>query len=454
MNEWMTILDLIAIHAALLTIVSIYPHKRSLRRPTPFLAGALALNVALYILFSFYGVNTFYTNALVYPALAILYGVLFLDANPFCCVVCVLLISSTEIQLVAIINNGAIALFHVTSTVWTTLNTRLFPRLFLVAVYAFVRRFAVRSRERLPTAYWMSICLNFAISLCWSMLFMAERLNFDYAELVTVAFSAAFLVSGLLLYFFFFETTRQHEENIRLQLLNQRMEQNALTLREANTTYQTLRVMRHDMLNHISVMDGMLRQGQFDELKSYFRSVLKRDQPLLDFLDCGRPAINALLNLKIGYARELGISVAARAIIPPELEILDVDLCALLGNILDNATEAAQKVPDALIRMDIQPQKQYLCIKVENSADKNVLAGNPDLHTSKPEPAYHGLGLKIIRSVVEKYDGVLDIGMGASYFTVKALLTAGTAGKGPTEESPSKEGREAGKTARTNRIEP
>ena len=85
------------------------------------------------------------------------------------------------------------------------------------------------------------------------------------------------------------------------------------------------------------------------------------------------------------------------------------DLCNLLGNILDNAIEGTQNVVEGkFVEVVIRSDDFKLNICVSNSIQHYVLEFNKDLKTSKAARELHGLGIKTIRSLAEKYNGNAD----------------------------------------------
>ena len=119
----------------------------------------------------------------------------------------------------------------------------------------------------------------------------------------------------------------------------------------------------------------------------------------------------------------LGIAFRVSALLPESLSIDEGDLCGFLFNLLDNALEAAAKVPHGEIICSLQIRQQYLAIRCENIYDGTVhtdSAGN--LLTTKDDPAEHGFGLMKMRSIAEKYGSVLDISYDKNRFTVMTAL--------------------------------
>lgn len=125
------------------------------------------------------------------------------------------------------------------------------------------------------------------------------------------------------------------------------------------------------------------------------------------FMDVGNDFVNAILNSKLSIAKSKGIEVLCSS--SSEVEgINEYDLCNLIGNMLDNAIEAARKTENAVVEVSIRSDKYKLMITVANSISKSVLNGNSKLKTTKNKTEHHGFGVKTIRSIAKKYNGSAD----------------------------------------------
>ena len=133
-------------------------------------------------------------------------------------------------------------------------------------------------------------------------------------------------------------------------------------------------------------------------------------------------AINSVLNFKIGRCRANGIDF--------KLEIEsnfagfdDTDICVLLSNLLDNAIEASQSVPESpMITLTVTNKQNYLCILVRNRIMESVLAKNGQLKTTKRNKKNHGLGLYSVGQIVDKYEGMKNFYEKNGYFVADIWL--------------------------------
>jgi sensor histidine kinase regulating citrate/malate metabolism len=133
--------------------------------------------------------------------------------------------------------------------------------------------------------------------------------------------------------------------------------------------------------------------------------------------------IDSILNFKIQEAAQQKIKIALDLSIPEKMSIASFDLAIILGNLLDNAIEAvAEMEKERQIKTKINYDKGRLIILVENPYQgERVKVGNQYLTTNK-ESSQHGLGLENVKSVLQKYDGTMDITQRGNIFSVSLLL--------------------------------
>ena len=120
---------------------------------------------------------------------------------------------------------------------------------------------------------------------------------------------------------------------------------------------------------------------------------------------CGNPAVNALLNFYTHVASQNQIALTLRISLPEQLPVSDVDLCNMLGNILENAVLACQKTSDRLIQLTVQEEnRSQLYIVAVNSFDGKVRL--KDCRYLSTNRNGNGLGLSSVTSTAESCGGV------------------------------------------------
>lgn len=193
---------------------------------------------------------------------------------------------------------------------------------------------------------------------------------------------------------------------------------------EVENMYRTMRGWRHDYHNHIQTMKAYLQMNKIDELNQYLNN-LDNDLTTVDtVIKTGNVMIDAILNSKISLAKAKDINVNAKAIVPSQLKILEIDLCVIIGNLLDNAIEACLKIEnesDRFIRIYVDVFKEQLYISVQN-ANGGMIKKIGKTYQSTKLTNFHGFGLKRIDNIVNKYNGYINRQNEEGVFATEVML--------------------------------
>ena len=191
---------------------------------------------------------------------------------------------------------------------------------------------------------------------------------------------------------------------------------------EVENVYNTMRGWRHDYHNHMQTLKAYLGMNQIEQIHEYLAH-LEEDLDSIDIaIRTGNTSVNAILSSKISIAQKRNINVNYKASVPSELKISDVHLCAIIGNLLDNAIEACEKVPfeKRFIRVYIGIFQQQLYISVTNSTEATRRKKLTELITSKK--GEHGLGLRRVDKLVEQYQGYVNRKNEPGVFATEIML--------------------------------
>ena len=191
---------------------------------------------------------------------------------------------------------------------------------------------------------------------------------------------------------------------------------------EVHNLYLTMRGWRHDYHNHMQSVKAYLAMDSLDEAKAYLDR-LEQDLDDIDLLfHTGNINADAILNSKISLAVKRGIQVDYKATVPKELAVSDIDLCVVIGNLIDNAVEACEKVDPEhqFIRLYIGILRRQLYVSVTNATSEVVRKLDEEYITTKRGD--HGHGLKRINNIVNKYDGYINRKNEAGVFVTEIML--------------------------------
>jgi sensor histidine kinase regulating citrate/malate metabolism len=191
---------------------------------------------------------------------------------------------------------------------------------------------------------------------------------------------------------------------------------------EVQNIYREMRGWRHDYHNHIQTLKACRAEGENGRLDQYLNE-LDADLAGVDrLLKSGNVMVDAILNSKLSLAKTRRIDVNARALVPEGLAISEVDLCVILGNLLDNAMEACAPLDehDRFIRVYIDVKREHLYISVTNSSKGRAAKQNGRYLSAKG--GFHGLGILRIDRLADKYGGYVKRRDEEGAFTTEIML--------------------------------
>ena len=191
---------------------------------------------------------------------------------------------------------------------------------------------------------------------------------------------------------------------------------------EIKDIYMDMRGWRHDYHNHMQVMKAQLAIGNHEGLAAYLDQ-LERELDRVDTLvKSGNLMADAILNSKLTLARRHGISINCKARLPERLSVEDVDLCVILGNLLDNAIEACGEVEEGsrFLRVYLAVNKGQFYLSVQNSAKEEPDFDQRNYISRKR--GNHGLGMKRVKAAVDKCQGYLNLANEPGIFAAEVTI--------------------------------
>ncbi len=231
-----------------------------------------------------------------------------------------------------------------------------------------------------------------------------------------IAVAAAIIIIGMLVIFFL---VRRHYERREVSYQNKLMQKQ---VDEVQHVYETMRGWRHDYHNHLQSLKVYVQNDQKSQAVSYLDRLEKDLESVDDLIRTGNVAMDAILNSKLSLAMQRGIAVDYSAAVPQKLTVRDIDLCVIIGNLIDNAVEACDKIVDGrkFIRLYIGVLKDQLYISVTNATTELVRKLDAEYVTKKR--GNHGHGLKRINLAVEKYEGFVNRKNEPGVFVTEIML--------------------------------
>ena len=224
------------------------------------------------------------------------------------------------------------------------------------------------------------------------------------ADIPVLVVTVIICITNTILYLFINRIQKLQKSKYELSLLNERTALEKKQSEDANAIWNSIRKVRHDIKNHLSVMKGCLEKGETDACIEYINDLSQTVESMGDLIRSGNSVIDYLINSKLSDLE--GVQVLITGCVGNFKDIKDPDMVCILGNILDNAVEAVKNVSGSkrieLYFSKINQNRLMLC---KNSVDAPVLDKNKELKTTKKDKMQHGFGHQIIEATAEKYGG-------------------------------------------------
>ncbi len=185
--------------------------------------------------------------------------------------------------------------------------------------------------------------------------------------------------------------------------------------------YEESRKIKHDLKQCISSVKGHIEEGDYNSAVSLLDEISDNRIDSISYKKyCDNKVVDYILNDKYARCKNNGIDFKCM-VLGIVKGIDDIDLCILLGNIIDNAIEAAQKSQDKYVNIEITV-RGTIFINVENSIKESFLGKKNAFESTKPDKMNHGIGTKSIHGIVEKYSGEVEYEEHGSSITCKVVL--------------------------------
>ena len=244
-------------------------------------------------------------------------------------------------------------------------------------------------------------------------------------EDIAMMLSAMGLLVADFLFFYFMQSILRKEEILQEKQLEEIQAKNQIQLYQSmEDIYNIQQKKNHDFKNHMVCIQGLLETGENEKALKYLKE-LSGDWGVKDIsINTNHAIINSVLRQKYVYAEQKGAQLILNVQNLQKVTVEDEDLVIILANLIDNAIEACErlKLKERRIRLRIQIEGEELQISTQNPIETVVKKENGNFITSKKNEREHGIGMKNIQRIVEKYNGEEYIQCENGYFTHTIII--------------------------------
>ncbi|MDE5598808.1 MAG: GHKL domain-containing protein, partial [Lachnospiraceae bacterium] len=259
-----------------------------------------------------------------------------------------------------------------------------------------------------------------AVSIAVAMMPLTYNAADYYARLTT---AAGFAVVYILGFYHMVSLLEKESQMQKLRLLHEQTQNQMELYHSMKKRYEQQRRFSHDYKNQLNCIQGMIESGQTKEALEYISGLTGNFRQNELCVNTSHAVVNIMLNQKYQEASDRGIVMTMVSGDLSELTISEEDIVTLLGNLLDNAIEACEKLSEnKVIQFKMVLEEEQLVLSIRNPVKDAVRIKDNRIITSKQDKSRHGIGLLNVDSVIRKNNGTSVLKCENGWFTFAAMI--------------------------------
>lgn len=326
---------------------------------------------------------------------------------------------------------ASIFMLYLTNYMALRLLGSFISKLMLLIVILLLRKvFTDDGIKELSTGYSITLMLIpiGSIYIMNSIFTLSSHINTEKVSFNSFITVLILLLMNILIFYMYMKLADELQLKRCNSVYQQQLELCERHQNERELSMLQLRDVRHNMRNSLISILAYAEDKDYDKMVAFVEETMEEGGLNSSIVSkTGNIVIDSLVNYWFTVAEGKGITFKMNFHIPMQMSFRGADLCLILGNLLENAVEAAEKaVSEKRILLNLKYDRGNLFIFVENSYNGNLLRSKSGkLKTTKPDDTNHGIGLESVNRIVKKHNGTVIIDDGEAYiFRIKILLYA------------------------------
>lgn len=278
----------------------------------------------------------------------------------------------------------------------------------------------VKNDVKVSSLHWLSIFVIPAGTLILALM-LVLKVQSENLTAILISIVIMFVIN-VFVFYLYDVLMKSYDEKMEKALLLQQNNAYSKQLEIIKQSQESLKVFRHDVKNHVLSLKTLIENNDNKGAANYLESVFDCIDNSNEFSKSGNSEIDSILNYKLNEAVSFGMKTNISINVPEKLNIRPFDLSVVLGNLLDNAIEAARCCEEKLIKISVELDRNVLYISVSNSFKGKLNYKENKLITTKVDKERHGMGLSSVQQSLEKYNGAMEIHHKENMFYVDVLI--------------------------------
>ena len=285
--------------------------------------------------------------------------------------------------------------------------------LFLVVVAALKKVFMKEEIQELSGGYGVGFIFIpiGSIYIMNAVFVLADEAKKEYAEVYSLVSVVILILVNMLIGYIYIKLADDQQIRRKNTVYEQQLELCERHQEETELATLQIRDVKHNMKNNLISLLAYAEQGECEKMIDFINDVMEEGKMRTSkVVTTGNIVIDSLIEYWKRVAEKEEIEFQAELSIPMEMPFKGADISLILGNLLENAIEGAEKAEKRkYIKLRIKYDKKNLLIAVENSYGGKLKKIKGELRTTKEDTANHGIGLASVRRAARKYQGTVFI---------------------------------------------
>ena len=327
----------------------------------------------------------------------------------------IFLIDSITVRTVSFFNNIAISEIYEEMSVYRALSVIVSKLLLIFATVSIHKLFYKKSS--LNKKYTIALFLISVIIVLLTLSMTFKEIEYDTVDnSISIMLFAVILILLIMIFFGMFSLTEAYERSQELKLIKLRNDMLEKSFSDTQQNFELWRKSIHDYKHNIINLSALAENNDIQGIKEYLKNENNMLSQKIFYYKTGNDTVDAILYIKQQNAESSHIPFIINANIPEKCPVSSAHFACLLGNLLDNAIEAAKTVaPD---------DGPFIDVRLTDDEDRFwIIVSNKYIPANKTKNnIFHGIGLNSVRHIVRKYSGEMNINRENHVFTVKIYI--------------------------------
>lgn len=287
--------------------------------------------------------------------------------------------------------------------------------------------FKISRNNYIPKLSWFILFIIPLLSILISYQIAINLRSYNFFSSIMAIFSFVSILIINVIVFTMFEALIGHNEiKEKYKMADHQLSIQRIHYNELFDDYKSTLGLKHDLKNHINILGSLLQSGNYDKAEKYLVAIHKNSHFDSGMINTCNPEMDAMISYKRRVAKNKGIIMDVDIQVPDIIPVEPMDICIILGNLLDNAIEAccSEKVQknERKIDLSIKLLRNFLSIRISNFFSGEIIEDEGRFLSIKKNYNHHGYGIFNIERAVKKYNGSVKIDSKNKIFTVNIVL--------------------------------